>query len=70
MVISDNGPGIQPQLRARIFEPFFTTKDVGQGTGMGLALVFDVVRQAGGRIEVDEAESGGARFTIHLPIRG
>ena len=70
VVISDNGPGIQPQLRARIFEPFFTTKDVGQGTGMGLALVFDVVRQAGGRIEVDEAESGGARFTIHLPIRG
>ena len=69
VVISDNGPGIPPQLRARIFEPFFTTKDVGQGTGMGLALVFDVVRQAGGRIEVDKAESGGARFTIYLPVR-
>ncbi len=64
--ISDNGPGIPEPIRARIFEPFFTTKTVGEGTGIGLAFCHRIIATHGGRISVDEAPEGGARFTIAL----
>lgn len=65
--IVDDGPGIPESQRDRVFDPYYTTK--GDGTGLGLAIVKKVVLEHGGEIEVDEAESGGARFLLRLPLR-
>ncbi|HYS43860.1 MAG TPA: ATP-binding protein, partial [Geobacteraceae bacterium] len=67
--IADNGPGIPAEMRTRIFEPFFTTKEVGSGTGMGLAVAYDVVVRYGGTIEAECPAGGGALFTITLPLQ-
>ncbi len=68
IAIADNGPGVPEGLRERIFEPFFTTKPVGSGTGLGLAIAYSVVQAHGGTIAVDDVPSGGARFTVSVPI--
>ena len=65
--VSDGGPGVPPELRDRIFEPFFTTKGTTGGTGLGLASSYAIARQHGGSISVDDATSGGAKFTVVLP---
>jgi two-component system NtrC family sensor kinase len=65
LVFADNGPGIAPENLAQIFEPFFSTKH--KGTGLGLALVQQIVSEHGGRIEVDCPPGGGTRFAILLP---
>ncbi|MFP4395006.1 MAG: PAS domain S-box protein [Anaerolineales bacterium] len=65
--VRDTGVGIPPEALPHIFEPFFTTKGVGQGSGLGLAQVFGIVRQHEGYIDVVSPESGGATFTIYLP---
>ena len=69
IAVEDDGPGIPAELRTRIFEPFFTTKGAAGGTGLGLALSFNIVKAHGGRIRVDERHAPGARFLVDLPPR-
>jgi two-component system cell cycle sensor histidine kinase/response regulator CckA len=66
--VADNGPGIEPEALSKIFEPFFTTKPIGEGTGLGLATVYGVVKQADGWIAADSRPGEGARFRIFLPV--
>jgi two-component system NtrC family sensor kinase len=65
--VSDDGPGIRPELRGRIFEPFFSTKDVGQGTGLGLSISHGIASAHGGSLELSEGRTGGACFVLTLP---
>lgn len=65
--VDDDGPGVEDDIQSRVFEPFFTTKSVGQGTGLGLAVVHGVVEEHGGSVEVGDSTLGGARFRIVLP---
>lgn len=64
--IGDNGPGVPPEIRTRIFEPFFTTKKVGEGTGLGLDVVYRIVRSHGGDVRL-ESVPGDTRFQVRLP---
>ena len=68
MVIRDTGMGIEADKLPRIFEPFFTTKPVGQGTGMGLAMIYGIVEEHGGRITVESTPGEGSAFSVLLPI--
>ena len=65
--IRDNGPGIPETLRDKIFDPFFTTRAPGEGTGLGLSIAFDIVREHGGRLELETSSDGGATFVVRLP---
>jgi two-component system cell cycle sensor histidine kinase/response regulator CckA len=67
LALIDTGTGMSRDVHSRLFEPFFSTKDVGQGTGLGLASVFGVVKQTGGGIHVDTREGAGSTFKIYLP---
>jgi signal transduction histidine kinase len=64
----DNGPGIPAEYRARVFDPFFTTKDVGEGTGLGLFIVANIVQEHSGTIEIDDSYEGGLRFVMRFPV--
>ena len=67
--ISDNGPGIDDDLKRKIFEPFFTTKPTGSGTGLGLSQSYEIiVERHGGTLDVHDTDSGGATFVITLPV--
>lgn len=65
--IADTGDGISPENLEKIFEPFFTTKALGKGTGLGLATVRSIVREAGGFVSVTSRPGEGTRFCVHLP---
>ena len=66
--VADDGPGIPPEIRDKIFDPFFTTKPVGEGTGLGLATVYGIVKQSDGWIALDTKVGEGTAFRIFLPV--
>ena len=65
--IRDTGPGIASSMRARVFDPFFTTKPPGHGTGLGLTICRDIMKEHGGTIAIADASEGGAAITVWLP---
>ncbi|HKO90271.1 MAG TPA: HAMP domain-containing sensor histidine kinase, partial [Polyangiaceae bacterium] len=67
--VSDQGPGISPDSQEEIFQPFFTTKANGEGTGLGLSVARDIVREHGGFVEVASAPDEGSTFRVYLPQR-
>jgi signal transduction histidine kinase len=67
--VTDDGAGIDAEILEHIFEPFFTTKDVGEGTGLGLAVAWGIVREHGGWISAGNRSPRGATFTVYLPAR-
>jgi PAS domain S-box-containing protein len=68
IAIADTGPGIPPDVMPHIFEPFFTTKEEGEGTGIGLSLVYGIVESHGGKIRAVNREPTGTSFFIELPL--
>ena len=66
--LTDTGPGFSPAALEHALEPFFTTKG-GEGTGLGLAMVYDMAKLAGGRVRLSNEDSGGARVSLRLPLR-
>ena len=68
VVVSDNGPGIAPEVMGRVFDPFFSTKAPGKGSGLGLSICHSIIEEHGGRLWVQSAPEKGAKFFIELPL--
>src|SRR6202165_3839957 len=67
MTVADTGSGMTPEVTARAFDPFFTTKPIGQGTGLGLSMVYGFAKQSGGHVRIDSAPGQGATVELYLP---
>lgn len=68
LCVSDTGTGMAPEVIARAFEPFFTTKPIGQGTGLGLSMIYGFAQQSGGQVRIQSKENKGSTVRIFLPI--
>ncbi len=66
--VSDTGCGMSPKVLASAFEPFFTTKPIGQGTGLGLSMIYGFVRQSGGHVELTSEQGVGTEVSLYLPV--
>jgi signal transduction histidine kinase len=69
LAVADTGPGIPADVQEQIFTPFFTTKPEGEGTGLGLYLCRNIVKEHGGEILVESAPGAGATFRVRLPVQ-
>jgi signal transduction histidine kinase len=67
LVVRDNGSGMSAEVREHAFEPFFTTKEPGEGTGLGLATVYGIVKSAGGDVTIESEPDHGTVVTVELP---
>lgn len=67
IAVSDNGSGMTPSVRAKAFDPFFTTKPIGQGTGLGLSMIYGFAQQSGGHLNLDSVPGQGTRVQLYLP---
>ena len=67
--VRDTGHGVPKEIRTRIMEPFFTTKEAGKGTGLGLALVYEIIKKHNGSLELESEEGKGTEFVILLPVQ-
>ena len=68
ITVRDNGVGIRPENLQKVFDPFFTTKEEGNGTGLGLAVVYGIIKKHNGTIQVKSEEGRGTRVIITLPF--
>ncbi|MBN1225269.1 MAG: PAS domain S-box protein [Candidatus Aminicenantes bacterium] len=68
MTVTDDGQGINPSIKDKIFDPFFTTRKAGEGTGLGLSVVYGIVKNHGGFISVESEMGRGTSFSVHLPL--
>ena len=70
ITITDNGEGMSDEVKQRVFESFFTTKPVGQGTGLGMPIIRDIIEERhGGHVTFDSTEGVGTSFTLTIPVK-